>query len=135
MEKLKSLSEFVTEVEEYANESRNYQRAWALIFEYNEWLKQDIHEDMFLGENPLFVGFAHCTMSIAVELGKEKAYCRFGKNEWQISILRMSGEEYGLKDEMKFVTSFHLKTINDLVGKIEFYNNSNEQFGHSNFNE
>ncbi len=137
MKKLKSLQEFLFEIEKYAEESQNYQRVSALIFEYNNWLNQDIDEKMFspLQINPLFPGFTNCTQSEAVKLSKEKSYCKFGKDEWQITVCRMSGKEYGMDEEMRFITSFHLKTINDVVGKIEEYNNTNKEFGHTDFSD
>ncbi len=54
MEKLISLNEFVAEVEKYAAESKNFERASKLICAYNDFLLQPVSTEMFKGENSLF---------------------------------------------------------------------------------
>jgi hypothetical protein len=91
MEKLISLNEFVAEIEKYAAESKNYERASKLICAYNDFLLQPVSTEMFEGENSLFTNA-----------------------KIQITVL---------------LNPFN--RIMDLVGKIEYYNNENEQFGWS----
>jgi hypothetical protein len=38
-------------------------------------------------------------------------------------------QKYGHENKPCYVTSFHLKTVNDLVGKIDEYNSQHPVFG------
>lgn len=118
--KLVSLNDFVSEISEYYNESKNSERALELIFNYNEFLKQPIKEEMFLNNNeiPLFEDFVKLSQKDTVNSRHKKSFNNFGKNEFQVTTYR----KYGNDKKYSFVTSFHLKTINDLVDKIEDYN-------------
>jgi hypothetical protein len=129
MDKLITLNSFVTEVEQYARESLNYERIAQLIFAYSDFLNQPISEEMFVGHNALFPNFIKCPQKYASENRVDKSFDNFGENEFQVSIRRVVGKEYGQKDRMSLVTSYHLKIVNDLVGKFDDYDSRNEKFG------
>lgn len=129
MDKLITLNSFVAEVEQYALESLNYERATQLIFAYNDFLNQAISEEMFIGDNALFPNFTKCTQKFSSENRLDKSFDNFGGNEFQVSIMRIVGKEYGQQDKICLVTSYHLKIVNDLVGKFDDYNSRNEKFG------
>jgi len=78
------------------------------------------------GENPLFIDFVKCTQATALNNNIKNSFDNFGEDEFLVTIYRMVGKEYNQKDRMTFVTSFHLKTINDLVGKIDRYREESE---------
>jgi len=129
LDKLICLNDFVDNVRDYVNESQSTERGLNLIFSYNDFLNQDIKEEMFTGDNTLFPDFIKCTQKFASINRIEKSFDTFGKDEWQVTILRKVGKEYGIPERISLVSSFHLKVINDLVGKIEEYNSFNEKFG------
>lgn len=129
MEKLITLNSFVTEVEQYARESLNYERTAQLIFAYNNFLNQPINEEMFIGDKALFPNFTKCNQKFASENRLDKSFDNFGKNKFQVSIRRIVGKEYGMKEGMSLVTSYHLRIVNDLVGKVDYYVSRNEKFG------
>lgn len=125
MNELKTLNEFTEDIEDYVNESRNEERGLKLIFAFNDFLNQPIKEDMFIGENPLFPDFVKCTTKEAITQGIKKSFNNFGKDEFCVSIY----QKYGPEKKPSYVTSFHLKTVNDLVGKIDNYNSSHPIYG------
>ena len=118
--RLISLIDFVSEISDYYHESKNSERALELIFNYNEFLKQPIKERMFIDDNelPLFEGFIKSTQKNTVNNRHKKTFDNFGKNEFQVTTYR----KYGNDKKKSFITSYYLKTVNDLVGKIEEYN-------------
>lgn len=129
MENLRTLNHFVVEIEQYVKESFDYQKLIEVIFAYNDFLNQPIREEMFLGENPLFPEFIKCSQKYASENRIDKSFDNFGENEFSLSVRKWWGQEYGRKETFGLVTSYHLKTVNDLVGKIERYDSFNEKFG------
>ena len=116
--KLISINDFINDVSEYYRESHNSKRALELIINYNDFLNQPITEAMFInhGEKPLFEGFKKCSQKETVSNRYKKSFDNFGKDEFQITIFKV------YRKKMTYVTSFHLKTINDLVGKIDEFN-------------
>lgn len=125
MYKLRTLNEFTEDIEDYVNESKNVERGLKLIFAYNDFLNQPIKEEMFIGENPLFPNFVKCTQKEATTKGIEKSFDNFGKDEFYVCVYR----KYGYENKPTYVTSFHLKTVNDLVGKIDDYNSQHPVYG------
>jgi len=93
-----------------------------MFVEYAKFLNKNITEDMFIGENAIFPDFVKCSQKDAAIKGISKSFDNFGKNEFSITILRLSGKEYGQKDKLSYVTSYHLKKINDLVKDGVYYN-------------
>lgn len=135
--KLLSLAEFVTDIQDYVTESNNPERAYKLIVAYKDFLNTPITEEMFTGKEPLFDGFVKCHPSAATTDPYNrivKSFDNFGKEKFSITILKQAGVDfisvkevsgYKLDDKnmkkLSFHTYFHLKTINDLVGKIDNY--------------
>ena len=118
---LVSLSEFVDKASDYTLESKNTDRGLKMIYAYNNFLNTPICEEMFTGENPLFIDFVKCCQSEALKKGIKNSFDNFGEDAFSVTVYRMAGKEYNQKDRMTFVTSYHLKTINDLIGKIDRY--------------
>ena len=118
---LVSLSEFVDGISDYTSQSKNTDRGLKMIYAYNNFLKTPICEEMFTGKNPLFIDFVKCCQSEALKKGIKNSFDNFGEDAFSVTVYRMAGKEYNQKDRMTFVTSYHLKTINDLVGKIDRY--------------
>jgi hypothetical protein len=130
MKKLITLNEFTEDIADYVNESMNFERGLKYIFAYNDFLNQPIKEDMFIGENPLFYDFEKRTQAEAVCYGIEKSFHYLGNNEYSVCIYK----KYGNENKKGYVTSYHLKTINDLVGKIDIHNNVHPKYGWSQIN-
>lgn len=93
-----------------------------MFVEHAKSLNTDLLEDMFIGDNPIFSGFIKCTQKYASENGVEKSFSDFGKNEYSVTVLKMSGKEYGQEDRLTFCTKYHLKKVKDLIGYVDFYN-------------
>lgn len=126
MYKLRTLSEFTEDIEDYVNESKNSERGLKLIFAYNDFLSQTIKEDMFTGENPLFPNFIKCTQKEATDKGIERSFNNFGqKDEFYVCIYK----KYEHENKSSYVTFYHLKTVADLVGKFEGYNSQHTNYG------
>ena len=125
MDKLINLNQFTKEIEDYVHESNNVERGLQLIFAYNDFLSQPIKEEMFIGENPLFPNFVKCSQKEAITKGIENSFNNFGKDEFYVRVYRKHGHE----NKPGYLTSFHLKTVNDLVGKIDHYNSHHTVFG------
>jgi hypothetical protein len=126
MNKLITLNKFVEDIENYVNESKNISRALQLIFDYQKFLSQPIKEEMFLGDDTLFPGFVKATQKEATIRRFEKTFYNFGKDGFYVSVLH---KEYGEDKKPCFVTSFHLKTVGDLVGKVDECNGKDPYFG------
>ena len=129
LDKLITLNDFVDNIKDYVNESHSTERGLRLIFDYNDFLNQDIKEEMFMGETPLFDGFKNIFQSEALKLGIKKSFQKDSKGEFSVCVYRTVGKEYGISERTTYVTSFHLKSVNDLIGKIDEYNSFNKQFG------
>ena len=126
MNTLIPLSQFVEDINQYVQESHSTERGLNLIFIYNDFLKQPIQEEMFLAENPLFPGFVKCSQKEATIKRIEKSFDNFGKDGFYVSVLH---PEYGEDKKPCFVTSFHLKTVGDLIGKVKDCNSKHPVFG------
>lgn len=114
------LSAFVYSMENYTSESNNHERSVKLIYAYNHFLITRITEDMFTGENPLFPDFVKCTQKYAVENNIERSFYNFGEDAFTVTVYKES--EYSkTKSGKSFCSYFHLKTIGDLIGKVDQY--------------
>ena len=129
LDKLISLNEFVDDILDYVNESQSTERGLKLIFDYNDFLNQDIKKEMFTDECPLFPGFVNIMQSEALVRQIKKSFQKDSKGDFSVCVYRTVGKEYDIPERTTYVTSFHLKTVNDLIGKISEYNSFNEQFG------
>jgi hypothetical protein len=127
-DKLITLNDFVDNIKDYVNESHSIERGLQLIFAYNNFLNQPINEEMFTGKNPLFEGFRNIMQSEALKYQIKKSFQKDKNGSFSVCVYRTI-EEPEISRRTTYVTSFHLKTVNDLVGKIEEYNSFNEQFG------
>lgn len=127
-DKLICLNDFVENVKDYVNESQSYVRGIRLIFDYNDFLNQDIKEEMFTDVNPLFPGFQNIIQRKALEMQIKKSFQKDSNGKFSVCVYRTI-EEPEISKRTTYVTSFHLKTVNDLVGKIAEYNSFNENFG------
>ncbi len=129
LDKLITLNDFVDNICDYVNESQSAERGLKLIFDYNDFLNQNIKAEMFTGEDCLFPGFANIMQSEALRRQIKKSFQKDSNGEFSVCVYRTVGKEYDIPERTTYVTSFHLKTVNDLIGKIEEYNSFNEQFG------
>lgn len=129
LDKLISLNEFVDDILDYVNESQSHERGLKLIFDYNDFLNQDIKEEMFTDEEPLFPGFVNIMQSEALRRQIKKSFQKDSEGKFSVCVYRTVGKEYGIEERITYVTTFHLKTVNDLIGKIDNYNSFNEKFG------
>lgn len=119
--KLVTMTDYVNQILAYTNESKNYERGIKLIDWYSELLQQPISLDMFTGDKPLFLNFKVVkSQNEALSYGYKNTIWYFGKHEFATTLYRKS--EYSTsKDKMCFITSYHLKTIEDLCNKdIDF---------------
>ena len=128
LDKLICLNDFVDDIQDYVAESQNHIRGVQLIFDYNNFLNQDIKEEMFTGENPLFEGFKNIFQREALKYGVKKSFQKGNNGEFSVCVYRTI-EEPEISKRTTYVTSFHLKKVNDLVGNIAEYNSFNETFG------
>lgn len=129
LDKLISLNEFVDDILDYVNESESTERGLKLIFDYNDFLNQDIKEEMFTDKDPLFPGFVNIMQSEALRLQIKKSFQKDSEGKFSVCVYRTVGKEYVIEERTTYVTTFHLKTVNDLIGKIDNYNSLNERFG------
>jgi len=129
LDKLMCLNDFVDNIRDYVNESQSHERGLKLIFDYNDFLNQDIKEEMFTGENCLFPGFKNIMQSEALLLQIKKSFQKDSEGNFTVCVYRKVGKEYNIPERTTYVTSFHLKTVNDLIGKIDEHNSFNESFG------
>ncbi len=128
LDKLITLNDFVDNIKDYVNESQSTERGLRLIFDYNDFLNQQIREEMFTGENALFEGFRNIMQSEALKYQIKKSFQKSKDGSFSVCVYRTI-EEPEISKRTTYVTSFHLKTVNDLIGKIAEYNSFNEQFG------
>ncbi len=126
MKKLITLSDFIEEIESYVSESFNIERGLDLIVYYKDFLKQPIKEEMFLGDKPLFPGFVKCNQKEATSKGYLKSFDNYGEKGFYMTIYK----EYDNDRNPSWVSSFNLKTINDLIGKVEEFDNYNKNIIH-----
>ena len=128
LDKLITLNDFVDNIKDYVNESQSTERGLRLIFDYNDFLNQPIKEEMFTGGNSLFEGFKNIMQSEALKYQIKKSFQKCKNDSFSVCVYRTI-EEPEISKITTYVTSFHLKTVNDLIGKIAEYNSFNEQFG------
>jgi len=126
MKKLITLSDFIEEIESYVSESFNIERGLDLIIYYKDFLKQPIKEEMFLGDKPLFPGFVKCNQKEATSKGYLKSFDNYGEEGFYMTIYK----KYDNDRNPSWVLSFNLKTINDLIGKVEEFDNYNKNIIH-----
>ncbi len=112
--KLESLNDFVSKLYKSGIKGKEEQ-ALNLIYTYNYFLNLEITEEMF---GTVFPDFIKCNQKYAVNNNIVKSFDNFGNNEFSITIYT----QYGKDKKYAYVTSYHLKTINDLVGKIDNFN-------------
>lgn len=127
-DKLITLNDFVDNIKDYVNESHSVERGLQLIFAYNDFLNQPIKEEMFTGITPLFEGFRNIMQSEALKYQIKKSFQKDKNGSFSVCVYRTI-EEPEISRRTTYITSFHLKIVNDLVGKIAEYNSFNEQFG------
>ncbi len=125
MRKLLKLSEFVDEVENYVNESHDYERGINLIFAYNEFLNQPIHKKMFLDKNPMFVGFEKMSQYKAREKGCLKSFDNYGDDGFYFTIYK----EKGYNNKPSWNTHFHIKYVYQLIDIVDEHDSINQDFG------
>ena len=121
LRKLITMTDFVNQILAYTNESNNYKRGIELIDWYAELIQQPITMEMFKGDNPLFPNFKIVeSQNEATENRFNNAIWYFGKGEFATTLYRKS--EYSTtKNGMCFISSYHLKTIEQLCDKdIDF---------------
>lgn len=83
------------------------------VVDYATFLDSNLTDEMFIGDNPTFPGFVKCTPSEADKKDILNSFYNFGKNEYMIRMYR-DYEANGVTKKT-FVTSFHLKKVNDLI--------------------
>jgi hypothetical protein len=84
-----------------------------LFVEYANFLNKNLTDEMFIGDNPTFPGFVKCTPAEAEKKDILNSFDNFGKDEYMIRMYR-NYEANGVTKKA-FVTSFHLKKVNDIV--------------------
>ena len=107
---LVSLSEFVDKASDYTLESKNTDRGLKMIYAYNNFLNTPICEEMFTGENPLFIDFVKCTQATALNNNIKNSFDNFGEDAFSVTVYRMAGKEYNQKERMTLVGVLRLKT-------------------------
>ena len=120
MNKLKTLTEFTDDIEDYVNESGNIKRGFSLLIAYNDFLKQVITKGMFIGENPLFPDFVKYNSASVTPMSYES----YGDKYLLIRIYQK--DEQGNK---KRIDVNNYQTVNDLVGLVGKYNDKHPIYG------
>ncbi len=121
LRKLIPMTDYVNQILAYVHESHNYERGIKLIQWYSELIAQPIQMDMFTAKNSLFPNFKFVdSQKQALDENLLQSIHNFGKNGFAVTLYRKS-EHSNAKSGMCFITSYHLKTINDLCNKdIDF---------------
>lgn len=118
---LKTMTEFVRGILDYTHESHNYERGIDLLKWYSDLLNEPLNINMFTGENPLFPNFNIVANSkYATQNNIENSVFKFANKEFGITLYRNSKYSTS-KSGMCYITSYHLKKVEDLCGRdIEF---------------
>lgn len=121
LRKLIPMTDFVNQILAYTQESNNYKRGIEIINWYADLIQQPIKMEMFKGENPLFPNFKIVeSQKEATENNYKNAVWYSGKGGFATTLYRKS-ECSTAKSGMCFITSYQLKTIEQLCDKdIDF---------------
>ncbi len=85
---------------------------WRMVKDYAKFLNKNLTEEMFIGKRPVFPGFVKITQNEATKGDVKLSFDNFGKDEFSVTQLK---KYKPTDDKLSFVTSYHLKTIEDLV--------------------
>lgn len=83
------------------------------VVDYATFLDSNLTDEMFIGDNPIFPGFIKCTPAEADKKDILNSFYNFGKDEYMIRMYR--DYEANRVTKKTFVTSSHLKKVNDLI--------------------
>lgn len=124
--KLITMTDYVNEILAYTHESKNYERGNDLLEWYSELLARPIDLEMFKSNNPLFPNFNIVESQKQATLSRHSQSIHpFGDNEFAITLYRES-KHSSSENGMCYITSYHLKTIEDLCGKDITYSLKSE---------
>lgn len=109
--RLKTMTRFITDTLDNYHENGDSKRTLQLIKHYTEFLATPIDLKMFSGQDPLIMDFIIVPQQT---LNYKKSVFIFSDDEFGITILKY----YSPGDKKQsYVTSYHLKTIEDLCGR------------------
>lgn len=92
------------------------------IRQYYELLNLPLNKDMFLTDKPLFPGFKELTQSAAIKNKIKQSFWMSEDGTFNVTLYRSR------EDGMCYITTFHLKTVEDLCGKGIEYDDEIRQF-------
>lgn len=86
---------------------------WRMVKDYAKFLNKNLIEDMFIGKRPMFPGFVKSTQMDATMHKYLLSFDNYGNDGlFQVTQFKESPYNSGKKC---FVTTLHLKTVEDLV--------------------
>jgi hypothetical protein len=108
------MTEFIGKILDYAHESHNYERCIDIVKWYHELINTRLSIKMFTSDNPLFKDFEIVKWSSeSINFRFKKSVFKFGMSEFGICLYTKNTHSKE-ENKMCYLTSFHLKTVEDL---------------------
>ena len=92
------------------------------IRKYYELLNLPLNREMFVGSKPLFPGFKELTQSAAIKNKTKQSFWMSEDGTFNVTLYPSR------EDGMCYITTFHLKTVEDLCGRGVKYDDEIRQF-------